>query len=111
MNKRSFTLFLSLLLIAIFANTALAQGDPYIGINSPSNGAVVSIEAALPVNVTFGNAPEGATGLLLRAYDSNGTVVAQDQGDVSQIPWNAILDFGDPPITPGTTGYLQAYMI
>lgn len=112
MFKRSFTLFLSLLLMAVFSNAALGQGSPFIDITSPANGTVISnIQAALSVTVTFGNAPEGATGLLLRAYDSNGTVLAQDQSNVSQIPWNAVLNFGTPPVTPGTTGYLEAYMI
>lgn len=112
MYKRSFTLFLSLLLIALFANAALGQGDPFISITSPGNGTVISnMDAALSVTVSFGNAPEGATSVMLRAFDSNGSVLAQDQGDVSQIPWNAILNFGTPPVTPGTSGYLQAYMI
>ena len=112
MFKRSFTLFLSLLLMAVFAKAALGQGSPFIDITSPANGTVISdVNAALAVTVTFGNAPEGATGLLLRAYDANGTVLAQDQSNVSLIPWNAVLNFGNPPVTPGTTGYLEAYMI
>lgn len=112
MFKRSCTLFLLVLLLAVFAHTALGQGDPFIEITSPGSGTVIgNVEAALGVTVTFGNAPEGATGLLLRAYDANGGVLAQDQSNVSQIPWNAVLNFGVPPVTLGSTGYLQAYMI
>lgn len=110
MFKHRYTLLL--LLVVFFstfsaAATVMAQA-PFVSIVTPGNGAVVDT-SNVSVQVSFGNAPEGGGGLLVRAYDSNNNLLGQSAtNDLSLIPWSTVVGIS---ATPGSTGYLVASML
>ncbi|MBE0691130.1 MAG: hypothetical protein IH587_13505, partial [Anaerolineae bacterium] len=102
-------LLLFILTLAGTAGSVWAQ-VPFVSITSPANGTTITnLGAPLAVSVQFGNAPEGSS-LLVRAFDASNNVIDQNATiDVSLIPWNTTVEISTA--TPGTTGYLIAYML
>ena len=67
---------------------------PFVSITSPAANTVIgNISAPLNVTVQFGNAPTDCVpnSLLIRAFDSNDTLVNQNATlDLSLIPWQRV---------------------
>ncbi len=113
MSKRSGLLIGLILFIALFAAAAQAQGSPFVNITSPANNAIIDPTLPLNVTVNFGNAPEGGSSLLVRAWDDSETTMYGQAStlDLSLIPQMLTIDSFAPMPTAGSHGHLTAYML